>query len=282
MFGYIKAYKPEMTFSQFDIYKGIYCSLCKEIGKNYGLIARMTLSYDFAFFALVRISVEESCPNFKKSHCTFNPAKKCLECSLDDRDLEYAADVSMLMVYYKYLDNLQDSRGIKKLFLKLLSPYFNHIGKKGRCRCPKADDILRIMHNSQMQREKNYKGNIDEVCHPSADALGKLLALNKGREQEDSLYKFGYMIGRWVYLIDALDDYESDKEEKSFNPFLSIENFSFDNAAASLNLTAAEAVSAFEKLKIYKYKKIILNILYDGLYASMKAVTERKTYEKSV
>ncbi|MBQ8782934.1 MAG: hypothetical protein IJZ57_04095 [Clostridia bacterium] len=281
MFGYVRAYKPEMTFSQYDIYKGIYCSLCKAIGKNYGLIARLTLSYDFAFFALVRMSVEEACSGFKKSRCSFNPAKKCLECNLDDRDLEYTADVSMLMVYYKFLDNLQDSRGVKKLFFKLLSPYFNHIGKKGRKRNSEADDILNKMHLSQIDAEKNFNGNIDEVCHPSADALGKLLALNKVSQQE-VLYKFGYMIGRWVYLVDALDDYENDEKDNSFNPFVLKENYTLDNAVASLNLTASEAVSAFEKLKIYKHKNIILNILYDGLHSSVKAVVERKGYEKSL
>ena len=60
LFGYVRAYKPNMTFSQFDIYKGIYCSLCKEIGKRYGLLARMTLSYDLAFFALLKFAVAQA------------------------------------------------------------------------------------------------------------------------------------------------------------------------------------------------------------------------------
>lgn len=281
MFGYVRAYKPEMTFSQYDIYKGVYCSLCKSIGKNYGLLARMTLSYDFAFFALMRMSIEQSCSGFKKSRCTFNPAKKCLECSLEDADLEYTADVSMLMVYYKFLDNIQDSKGVKKLLLKLLSPYFNHIGYKGKKRCPEAAEILEKMHLSQLEAERNFSGNLDEACHPSADALGKLLALNKATDI-DSLYRFGYMIGRWVYLTDALDDYEKDKADGTFNPFLSSECFSHEACISSLNLTAFQAVKIFEEIKTYKYKKIIENILYDGLNSSVKAVMERKNNEKSL
>lgn len=281
MFGYVRAYKPEMTFSQYDIYKGVYCSLCKSIGKNYGLLARMTLSYDFAFFALMRMSVEQSCSGFKKSRCSFNPAKKCLECSLEDADLEYTADVSMLMVYYKFLDNIQDSKGVKKLLLKLLSPYFNYIGYKGKKRCPEADEILEKMHLSQLEAERNFSGNLDEACHPSADALGKLLALNKATDI-DSLYRFGYMIGRWVYLTDALDDYEKDKADGNFNPFLSSECFSREACISSLNLTAFQAVKIFEEIKTYKYKKIIENILYDGLNSSVKAVMERKNNEKSL
>lgn len=281
MFGYVRAYKPEMTFSQYDVYKGIYCSLCKAIGKNYGLLARMTLSYDFAFFALVRMSVEQSCSGFKNSRCSFNPAKKCLQCDLDDADLAYTADVSMLMVYYKFLDNIQDSRGVKKLLLKLASPYFKRIGKKGSARCPEAAEILEKMHFSQLEAEQNFSGNIDQACHPSAEALGKLLALNKA-DDVDSFYRFGYMIGRWVYLTDALDDYEKDKADGTFNPFLSAGNFSVDNCVASLNLTASRAIDIFKEIKTYKYKNIIENILYDGLHSSVKAVVERKSNEKSL
>lgn len=279
MFGYVKAYKPELTFSQFDIYKGIYCSLCKEIGKNYGFLARMTLSYDFAFFALMRMAVEENCPGFKKSRCSFNPCKKCLQCNLDNDDLRYTADVSMLMVYYKYLDNLDDSGVFKRFLLRIASPFFKRIRKKALKRCKDADEILNKMHSAQKNVEKNFSGNIDEACHPSADALGKLLALNKNTE---GLYSFGYLIGRWVYLTDAFDDYENDKKENSFNPFLFVDEFDLKKAESSLNLTAGQAVDAFEKIKVNRYKQIILNILYDGLHFSMKQVMERKNHEKSV
>lgn len=281
MFGYVRAYKPDITFSQFDIYKGIYCSLCKSIGKNYGLLARLTLSYDFTFFALFRMSVEEICPGFQKSRCSFNPAKKCLKCNLDDQDLRYTADVSMLMVYFKYLDNIQDLKGFKKLILKLAAPYFNYLGKRAERRCPEGFEILLNMHNRQIEAERNYDGNIDKACHPSAEALGKLLALGK-TSQQDLIYDFGYAVGRWVYLIDAYDDYEKDKSSGSFNPFLAVSGFDYEYAEASLNLTAYRAASVYKTIKIHKYAPIIENILYDGLNYSFKAVTERKSNEKSV
>ncbi len=281
MFGYVRAYKPDMTFSQYDIYKGIYCSLCKEIGKNYGLLARMTLSYDFAFFALFRMSVEKDCSGFKESRCSFNPAKKCLECNLDDNDLIFSADVSMLMVYFKYLDNIDDSRGVKRFLLKMMSPYFRSIIKKGKKRCPQGYEILHNMHLVQAEIEKDFDGNIDKACHPSADALGRLLAFNKAFQQEH-LYDFGYAVGRWVYLIDAFDDFEKDKSSNSFNPYLYINNFTIDDAVSSLNLTVAHAVSVYKSIDVFKYSPIIENILYDGLHSSVKAVMERKANEKSV
>lgn len=284
LFGYVRAYKPNMTFAQFDIYKGIYCSLCKEIGKRYGVLARMTLSYDLAFFALIRLSVDEQCPHFKKSHCSFNPMKKCLGCSDDNEELKYASDVSMLMVYYKYLDNLDDSKKIKKFFLKLLSPYFKKIKTKAAKNCKSANDILEQMHFSQSEVEKQLTNGIDEACHPSANALAQLLILNKKNDNIDELRLFGYNIGRWVYLMDAADDYDDDIKNGEYNPFSGYDKKSMlQKAEDSLNLSAAQAVNHFNNIKFCRYKAIIKNILFDGTYASMMKVLEKEDHnEKSV
>lgn len=273
MFGYIRAYKPNLTFAQYDIYKGVYCSLCKVIGKRYGLLARMTLSYDLSFFAMMRMSMSDECIEFQKSSCSFNPMKKCLKCPLDNKDLEYSADVLMLMVYYKYLDNLNDCRTVKKFFLKTVGSYFKKLRKKAQRRCIEADKILEAMHSEQMITERSGSAGIDEACHPSAKALGELLVLNKDCESPEMFRRFGYALGRWVYLIDAADDYADDKKTGSFNPFLSYSNNDYRKAAeSSINLTAGEAVKCFNELKIYRFRPILSNVLYDGMFSSMKSV----------
>ena len=52
MFGYVTAYKPELKIKDYEAYKGVYCTLCKEMGKEYGLLSRFLLSYDGAFYVL--------------------------------------------------------------------------------------------------------------------------------------------------------------------------------------------------------------------------------------
>ena len=53
MFGYIIAEKSELRIKEYDMYKAVYCSLCKTLGKKYGVISRFTLSYDFTFLGLL-------------------------------------------------------------------------------------------------------------------------------------------------------------------------------------------------------------------------------------
>lgn len=276
MFGYVRAYKPQMTFAQYDIYKGVYCSVCKQIGKRYGLIARCTLSYDITFFALFRLALKNDCVKFHKSHCSFNPLKKCPGCDKDNNEIQYAADVSMLMVYYKFIDNVNDSKGIKRFLYKLLTPYFKRIRKKALKFCPEADEILSSMTRAQSEAEK-AGADIDRAAHPSADALGKLASLNIERADKEKIYRFGYMTGRWVYLADASDDYDDDKKSGSFNPLIKYEkDEAVEKAKAAMHLTLGELTDIFDSIQFNCIKPVLANIINDGMYKTINDLSENR------
>ena len=57
MFGYIRPAKGDLKVKEFELYRSIYCGLCKQLGRAYGPFARMTLSYDFAFLSLLHMEV---------------------------------------------------------------------------------------------------------------------------------------------------------------------------------------------------------------------------------
>lgn len=67
MFGYVRANKPEMKIKDYEQYKAVYCSLCRELGRSFGIVPRMTLSYDFTFLALLRLAVSKECTVFEKN-----------------------------------------------------------------------------------------------------------------------------------------------------------------------------------------------------------------------
>ena len=115
MFGYVRACKPEMRIKEFEMYKAVYCSLCKELGRQYGPLARMTLSYDFAFLAILNMSLKTNGCSLERKMCTCNPLKKC-QYLCDKSDLDMPAAAAMIMLYYKLLDNIEDEKGIKKFF----------------------------------------------------------------------------------------------------------------------------------------------------------------------
>ncbi len=284
MLGYVRAYKPEMTFKNYEIYKGVYCTLCKSLGKRYGLPARFILSYDFTFFAMVRMAVRESCPQFTASRCSFNPAKKCLDCNRDNEDIAYTADVSILMMYHKLCDNISDSKLMKRTLCRILMPYVRHLYKKA---CARVGDAYRVLEEQMARQQILEKNNasLDEAADPSAVMLSELLVNNIECNDNEALRKFGYMLGRWVYITDAAHDCEDDIRDGSFNPLK--KRFSSPDfkkyCEEMMNLTIGEAILCYKRLKINRFDDILSNVLYDGVYAvTKKVLMEDDEHEKSL
>ena len=41
MLGYVKISKGRLTGNGYELYRGVYCSLCNALGRNYGPAARL-------------------------------------------------------------------------------------------------------------------------------------------------------------------------------------------------------------------------------------------------
>jgi hypothetical protein len=76
MLGYVQIHKPELKVREYEIYTGYYCGICKYIGREYGQLPRMALSYDAAFLALLLASVSEEPDRPTQEHCAVHHIKK--------------------------------------------------------------------------------------------------------------------------------------------------------------------------------------------------------------
>ena len=81
----------------------------------------------------------------------------------------------------------------------------------------------------------------------------------------------GFYLGKFVYLMDALEDVEKDRKKGNYNLFLeSGEVWSKEQAPKYkeiLTAMAAEAARSFERLPIITCADILRNILYSGVWA---------------
>ena len=68
MFGYIRPLECELKVREQAEYRGIYCGLCKSIGRRYGQLERLTLSYDCAFLALTLMAINGDA-KFTRGNC---------------------------------------------------------------------------------------------------------------------------------------------------------------------------------------------------------------------
>lgn len=275
MFGYVRIAKPELKVKEYECYKAVYCSLCRELGKTYGLWSRFTLSYDFTFLALINMSLSVGCDPIERKHCVFNPFKKCNFCKNSEK-LKMPAAAAMIMSYYKLTDNIKDEKGLKKFGFICLKPLFAHARKKAAKSYPDIERTVYEYIAKQEAVEKENCSSLDKAADPTAYALGQILKECGGDSAEKRvLERIGYCVGRYIYILDAACDLEDDIKTGSYNCLKNEfsgnrEEFIKKRILPQLYVCSNEAGKAFELLDVKKYKSILGNIIYLGLEDTFK------------
>ncbi len=213
MFGYVRADKPYLYMKDDVLYRAMYCGVCKGIGQVCGQTARMGLSYDVTFLSVILHNILGVDVKIEKQHCLTHCIRSRQMANVDELTRQLGA-LNTALVYYKYTDDIADGdrgRG-KRLWFK-----------KGFKRMKKAyPEIERIVRENLAAQERVEKAKTDSVDR-AADATANMLAEfsdyalgEKGTANTRNLF---YAIGKWIYLIDALDDYDKDLKKGAYNPF---------------------------------------------------------------
>lgn len=278
MFGYIRCCQGMLEEKDQALYESYYCGLCHITGKEFGQINRSFLSYDITFFALLHAMLfSQTEDSFSEIRCPVPPFSK-RSISGADKSLRYAANVGTLLLYYKLEDGLLDQKGIKKVPLQLISPFFKRQRKKAAKRYPEADEICQTTMQQQVNVENAEQVSVDEAANPTAEGLGRLLENTAPPELSQKAYRVGYLLGRWVYLIDAVDDFEKDLLSENFNIWhkvlpdaVSREDI-LKEAGISLNRTLGALATAYQILTSGELWSVVTNVIYLGLPAVQKQV----------
>ena len=275
MLGYIKAYKPELRMKEFEMYKAVYCSLCKYMGKKYGFITRFTLSYDFTFLSLLNMSLSQNVGTAQKGRCVCNPLKKCTYCKGNDAQFSMPAAASVIMVYYNMLDNVADEKGIKRIAYKVLSLFYSRAHRKAAADFPNVEKAVKDYITAQSVLERQNCDDMDAAADPTSKVLSSIFSMCSDDENDcRALMRLGYCLGRFIYLTDALSDLDEDIKKGRFNPLATYDD-SKQRAEQNVYMCINESIKAFELINIRQYKNILGNIIYMGLEDTFKRSTEK-------
>lgn len=266
MFGYIRIEKNELLVRDYEAYKSVYCGLCDAIGREYSFLSRFILSYDCTFYAMLLMSVHKSCDGFERKKCRFNPLKKCSYCKTSSDSLSKAAALGVILAYYKILDDIRDSKFFKRIIYKCVKPFLSHWRKKAAGRYPQLDLLAGNMLKSQLIAEQNPQCGIDMAADPTAVMLAGVLEEEAENEAQRRIYsRIGYGLGRFIYLADAVDDYEEDCKRGRFNPFNSVKENKRQVMKNNLSQSLAMTFEAYNLLDIVDFKGVLDNIILKGL-----------------
>ncbi len=280
MFGYIKPLKPELKIREYDYYKANYCGLCNALRVRCGFMARFIVNYDFTFVSILLAYAQKAETPLVKKRCLVCPTgRQCVVSDISDR----IADISVILTYLKFCDDISDN-GFFKSFFKARLPRLFIKPAYRRARKIASGYALRAteLYKELSELEKNKTPSIDETADKFALMLSSIIEGEDGISR--ILREILYHIGRFVYIIDALDDFREDMLRGEYNPIASrfeiaSEKLPFDiceEVVATLNLSRRAVLSAFELLETNENTGLIRNIIELGMANTIATVMKKE------
>ena len=272
MFGFVTINQQDISAEEFARYKQAYCGTCRPLHARHGQLSRMCLNHDLAFMALLHMSLYEPIEVTGEAACPMHPIEK--QPYSENRYLDYAADMTVALMYHKCLDDVADDGS-------MLARAGSAALRRGYARVrelyPRQCETLErgLAEIAQLEAEGREHG----VANPDAPAncfgviMGELFAVDEDF-WADGLRAFGFELGRFIYMMDAAVDLPRDRESGSYNPFAEADLEPADLAAILANYMARVA-DAFERLPLEQDAHLLRSAIYAGVWAQFN-----KTYEQ--
>ncbi|MBR3906304.1 MAG: hypothetical protein IKJ51_11425 [Clostridia bacterium] len=248
-------------------YKGVYCGLCRRIA-TYSQTARLMLSFDMVFLAML------SEYDQNERYLALG-RRKCLKKYKDASDpLDYWACVSVMMIYQKIRNDVNDGDVRKKIVLKGLEVGYSRAGE----RYPETERYIR---EALEAIEKLEKAQCDDPCRIAkvfADMLVQVYKACPGTapetDEHQHMCRVVEQLALWVYCIDFYDDALKDEKDGQYNPLIvraGKENRTLSEVRKEFRDTIDRYVEELQRLCDYLpyggFQHVIKNVLHEGIVA---------------
>lgn len=251
--------KQDLSQEEAARYQSIYCGLCKVLGRTFGEVSRISLNYDMTFLIIFLSSLYEPEEREENFRCSAHPLHK--KNAIVNQYTDYAADIAVAFFYYKCLDDWKDEH--KHLQHKWAEQLFGRY-REVKKRYPRQCDKIEIGIAKLDKIENSPTSFPDEAVNCFGEIMAEVFVV-----QEDfwsaSLRKFGYNLGRFIYLMDAAIDYKKDYKSGNYNPIALMGKIP-EEMEEILSVTIGEAMSEFEKLPLIQDVNLMKSILYGGVW----------------
>ena len=263
MFGYITANREEMKIRDFRRYRSYYCGLCHTLAVRYGKSAQLTLTYDMTFLIILLNGLYEEPLMSDRRRCMVHPAEK--QDMLSNRITDYAADMSVLLTYYKLMDDIRDERSVKA---KVLAAKLRKSAKKIEKIYPRQAEAIAKNCRLLMEAEEKRCYDLDDVASYTGNLTAEVFLMDEKDPWASEIRHLGFYLGKFIYLLDAFDDLQKDIKKGAYNPWIPESGRKDFEALVENTLTMmiSECAKAFERLPILQDIDILRNIIYSGVW----------------
>ena len=267
MFGLVSANPAELSKEEKIRYGAVYCGICRSIREQSSQTARLGLSYDMAFLAMLLMSLyepEETAGNW----ACIRPRKW-----VDNEIIRYCAAMNIALGYYNALDDYQDEgRVTAKMMIGVFGKEMDTI----RAQYPRQCDAIERSLSDLSRLEAENCPNPDQPAGCFGQLLGELFVYKEDL-WADTLRQMGDALGRYIYLADGAMDYRRDIKKHQYNPFVAM-GTGHDPARWEQYLVMAmgRCTDYYERLPLVQDKSVLDNILYSGIWVTYRAKEQKR------
>ena len=274
MFGYITVCEPELKVKDLRRYRAYYCGLCRRLKSSCGAKGQMLLNYDMTFLIVLLTGLYELENEISEITCALHPTRK--RTVWINEATGYAADMNVVLAYHNLVDDWKDDKAYtKKAFVKMLDKDYARIAK----RYPRQVMALEEFMRRTEEMEKNHETNLDVAAGLTGEMLGEIFCWRED-EWAEEMRSMGFYIGKFIYIMDAYEDYDVDLQKKEYNPLVYAMRESKEDmdTLCRLLLTSmmSESAKSFERLPILLHADILRNVLYSGVWSRYEYLQLKK------
>lgn len=287
MFGYVIPDKLNMYVKDYYVYKAHYCGLCKRIGKDCSQLMRFSTNYDIVFLDLLLHDLLGVKPVYNNEACILSPKKKSI--AKGDEITDKVVDVNTLLMHYKLVDDKVDGGDITKSALDSVVVKSHY--KKAKEHMPELDSLYEREYARLREYEANGTESMDKMCDPFANMMRGTIKYLLGEKSTSVVEELMYNLGKWIYIIDAVDDVDKDFKHSEFNPFFvdykyeNIDKFYEDNGKRIefLLMTCYNRMyECFQNIELNLHEGALTNIVWYGILLRTKDIIGRKCEWKKI
>jgi hypothetical protein len=277
MFGYLDIQKDTLNDGQRGLWQTFMCGLCFSTKKLVGNIPRMTITNDINCFNILFHSILNVDINIEHKRCFSSPFKKRTVIEMTELTDKLSL-ANVLLTYWNIHDDVVDGDKGKKFVEGIYKKYH----KKAQPQVRELDDTIAMRYNQLRELEKGDCDSIDIVSDSFAMLSQDFCKIILGENTNDYAETLCYNLGKWIYLIDALDDAKKDLKRGNYNPFVKCYNAQniADLATHKQEIqfvmyTALNRIAqSYNDLNLTKYTCLLKNIFFESIRNKTKDVLQ--------
>ena len=279
MFGYVRPAAQRLDETELRRFRSAYCGLCHTLGRRYGFAARWLLNFDFTLLAiLLSLGAPVSC---SRRRCAAHPCRGCRAMDASPA-LSRAAAYSVVLAWWQLRDHIADHGFFTGLPYRLAALLTRRAYRKARRAVPTFDAAAERRLRELDELERAQCASLDAAAEPFAALLAEIAAAEGDETRRRVFRQIFYHLGRWVYLVDAADDFNKDAKSGNYNPLRHRYGVTGDelpedvkrSLGETLDASIRQMAGAYALLDAGEWTAVLDSIFYESFYAIGKAVLD--------